>query len=111
MYGLIAKYPALEGFEEHLTEFLSDNSMVSSFTTSCLFCFKIDFVNLKRYVNSNNPYWVFCGTAALVMLGKRSTWQGFEVFFFLLFLFIFKFLFFARLKWLKICLMSSHQPI
>eukprot|EP00026_Physarum_polycephalum_P002056 Phypoly_transcript_02060.p1 GENE.Phypoly_transcript_02060~~Phypoly_transcript_02060.p1 ORF type:complete len:942 (+),score=135.78 Phypoly_transcript_02060:88-2913(+) len=62
MYGLIAKYPALEGFEEHLTDFLSENN----------------FVNLKRYVNSNNPYWVFCGTAAMVMLGKRATWQGFE---------------------------------
>ena len=30
MYGLIAKYPALEGFEEHLTAFLSENSTLSS---------------------------------------------------------------------------------
>jgi len=63
MYGLIGKFPILEGFQEDLTEFLSENN----------------FVNLKRCINSSNPYWMFCGTIALAALGSRASWNGFEV--------------------------------
>jgi len=63
MYGFMGKYPVLEGFQEHLTEFLSENN----------------FVNLKRCINSNNPYWMFCGTIAMAALGTRPSWNGFEV--------------------------------